>query len=366
MGASGLAARSLPAATLISLALCSLSSQVHAEGPPPRSPELLALFREADEAIAQLDVGGARAIWGRIHLLEPSNPALCQLGQLDRRLERWETAAGELSKCIERMPAPQDARERGLFEARHADFAAVRQHVGELELSPPPGAERVLVAGKDVDVRHKVYVAPGEHEITAMGPQRLFARARVKIEAGEALKLPLTYEVAPPAPAPEPAPAPKAPPAPGPHDAPAVKGPVLGKPPPAPGPPPPSARQAGANPWIVGTGAFVAASLVGTGIGLHVAAIDASQEATRPKQEIDTSGRDPSPPDRDPSSPDGADNTYEQAIGAYERANRLHTWGAAVLIAGAVVSGAALVYVVLPRNAEIRAHASGAEVRFVW
>ena len=98
----------------------------------------------------------------------------------------------------------------------------------------------------------------------------------------------------------------------------------------------------------------------------HVAAIDVSQEATRQKEEIDTSGRDPSPPDRDPSPPDGADNTYEQAIGAYERANRLHTWGAAVLIAGAVVSGATLMYVVLPRNAEIRAHAGGAEVRFVW
>ncbi|WP_441288453.1 hypothetical protein ACSRUE_41930 [Sorangium sp. KYC3313] len=357
MGASGLAARSLQAATLISLALCSFSSQVHAEGPPPRSPELLALFRAADEAMAQFDVGSARAIWGQIHLLEPSNPALCQLGQLDRRLERWVTAAGELSMCIERMPAPYDARERGLHEARHADFAAARQHVGELELSPPPGAERVLVAGKDVDAKHKVYVAPGEHEITAMGPQGVFARARVRIEAGETLKLPLTYEVAPRSL--EPAPAPKAPPAPGPHDAPAVKGPVLDKPRPAPRPPPPSAGQAGPTPWIVGTGALTAASLVGTGIGLHVAAIDASQDATRQKEDIDTSGRDPSPPA-------GADNTYERAFGAYERANRLHTWGAAVLIAGVVVSSATLVYVVLPRNTEIRAHAGGAEVRFVW
>ncbi|MGK3996421.1 hypothetical protein [Sorangium sp. So ce1024] len=362
MGASGLAARSLRAATLISLALCSLSSPLHAEGPPPRSPELLALFRAADEAMAQADVGGARALWGQIHVLEPSNAALCQLGQLDRRLERWVTAAGELSRCIERMPAPQDARERALHEGRHADFAAARQHVGELELRPPPGAERVLVAGKDVDVSHKVYVAPGEHEITAMGPKGLFARARVKIEAGETLKLPLTYEAAPPAPEPEPEPepepkpAPKAPPAPGPHDAPAVKGPVLDRPRPAPRPPPPSAGQAGPTSWIVRTGAVMAASLVGSGIGLHVAAIDVSQEATRQKEQISDSGPDPRPP---------AD-AYEQALGAYERANRLHTWGAGVLIAGAVVSGATLMYVVLPRNPEIRAHAGGAEVRFVW
>ncbi|WP_437298352.1 hypothetical protein [Sorangium sp. So ce426] len=360
MGASGLTARSLRAATLISLALCSLSSPVHAEGPPPRSPELLALFRAADEAMAQADVGSARAIWGQIHLLEPTNPALCQLGQLDRRLERWVTAAGELSKCTERMPAPQDARERGLHEARHADFAAVRQHVGELDLSPPPGAERVLVAGKDVDVRHKVYVPPGEHEITAMGPQGLFARARVRIEAGETLKLPLIYEVAPPAPepAPEPAPAPKAPPSPGPHDAPAVKGPVLDKPRHAPRPPPPSAGQAGPNPWIAGTGAFVAASLVGTGIGLHVAASDASQEATRLRGEIKDSEQD--------AIQTGLADAYEQAIDVHERANRLHTWSFDVLMAGAAVGAATVVYLSLPRNAEIRAHAGGASVRVVW
>ncbi|MGK3996429.1 hypothetical protein [Sorangium sp. So ce1024] len=354
MGASGLAARSPRAATLISLALCSLSSPVRAEGPPPRSPELLALFRAADEAMAQADVGSARAIWSQIHVLEPSNAAMCQLGQLDRRLERWVTAAGELSRCIERMPAPQDARERALHEGRHADFAAARQHVGELELSPPPGAERVLVAGKDVDVRHKVYVAPGEHEITAIGPQGLFARARVKIEAGETLKLPLTYEVAPPAPAP----VPKAPPAPAPHDATAVKGPVLDRPRPAPRPSPPSAGQAGPNPWIVGTGALMAASVVGTGIGLHVAAIATTQEAERLQGAIDNATGQPDRP--------MLTDAYEQVIGVHARANRLHTWGAAVLIAGTVVSGATLVYVVLPRNAEIRAHAGGAEVRFIW
>ncbi|WP_434046064.1 MULTISPECIES: hypothetical protein [Sorangium] len=358
MGASGLAARSLRAATLISLALCSLSSPVHAEGPPPRSPELLALFRAADEAMAQADVGSARALWGQIHVLEPSNAAVCQLGQLDRRLERWVTAAGELSRCIERMPAPQDARERGLHEGRHADFAAARQHVGELELSPPPGAERVLVAGKDVDVTHKVYVAPGEHEITAMGPQGLFARARVKIEAGETLKLPLTYEVAPPAPEPAPAPAPKAPPAAGPHDAPAVKGPVLDRPRHAPRPPPPSAGQAGPTSWIVGTGAVMAASLVGTGIGLHVAASATTQDAERLQGAIDNATGQPDRP--------MLTDAYEQVIGVHARANRLHTWGAAVLVAGAVVSGATLMYVVLPRNAEIRANAGGAEVRFIW
>ncbi|WP_437769757.1 hypothetical protein WME77_23265 [Sorangium sp. So ce764] len=358
MGASRRAARSRQAAGLISLALFSLSSQVHAEGPPPRSPELLALFRAADEAMAQFDVGGARAIWGQIHLLEPTNPALCQLGQLDRRLERWVTAAGELSKCIERMPAPQDARERGLHEARHADFAAARQHVGELELSPPPGAERVLIAGKDVDVRHKVYVPPGEHEITAMGPQGLFARARVKIESGETLRLPLTYEVAPPAPAPEPAPAPKAPPRPDratPQPSVALRS---AKPPPTPGPPPPRAGQAGPSPWIVGTGAFVAASLVGTGIGLHVAASDASQEATRLRGEIKDSEQD--------AIQTGLADAYEQAIDVHERANRLHTWSFNVLMAGAVVGAATVVYLSLPRNAEIRAHAGGASVRVVW
>jgi hypothetical protein len=332
MGAFVRAFRSRQAASLTSLVLSSLSPQVYAAGPPPRSPELLELFREADQAIARLDVGRTRELWGQVYSLEPSTAALCQLGQLDRRLERWETAAAELSRCVEQMPAPKDARERGLHETRHADYVAVRRHVGELEVSPPPGAMRVLVAGKEVDAGRKVYVAPGEHEVTATGPRGQVARAHVKIAAGEALKVPLAFEEKPPASA--------------------------AKAPHAPAPRPPSSERASPNRWILGTGVFMAASLLGTGIGLHMAASGADGDASRRKGEIDDAGLDP-------SGSEYAD-AYEQANGVHERADQLHTWGSTALLAGAALGAATLVYIVLPRGTEVRAHAGGVKVKLAW
>ncbi|AUX20864.1 hypothetical protein SOCEGT47_013400 [Sorangium cellulosum] len=160
--------------------------QAAAADPPPRSRKVQELIDEAEKAARRLDLDRARELWAQIYTLEPSTMALCQLGQFDRRLGRLEEAAEELSTCVEQMPAPANDVERRRYEVRHADLAAVRQRVAELHVSPPPGTARLLVDGKQVSTGGgRVFVAPGQHEVTAMGKQGQVAHALVKVAAGK-------------------------------------------------------------------------------------------------------------------------------------------------------------------------------------
>jgi hypothetical protein len=321
------------AAALLSLVL---ASQVHAADPPPRSPELQELFRQADAAMKRMDSAGAREKWAQINDLEPTTAALCQLGQLDLRIGRWDAAANELSLCVEQMPAPKNATERRFFEVRHADFAEARRHVGEIRVLPPPRSTRSLVDGKEVDAARSVYVLPGQHEITATGPQGEIARVLVKVAAGDSLSVPLTFDARPAA-AVSKAPA-----------VPARISPELGQ------------SSHGPKPWLVWTGASAAAAGLAAGIGFHVAAESADDEV----DSIEERALDGDPPRWDPVY----GSMYEDAKSAHERANTLHAIGTAAVIAGAALGAATIVYVALPHKAEIelRARGSYAEVRFVW
>ncbi|WP_437480592.1 hypothetical protein WME75_35895 [Sorangium sp. So ce1014] len=321
------------AAALLSLVL---ASQVHAADPPPRSPELRELFRQADEAVKRMDLVRAREIWARINYLEPTTAALCQLGQLDLRIGRWDAAANELSLCVEQMPAPKNATERRRFEVRHADFAAARRQAGEIRILPPPRSTRTLVDGKEVDATRSVYVAPGQHEITATGPQGEIARALVKVAAGDSLSVPLTFD--------------------------AGRTAAVSKPPAAPARIPPELRQSnhGPKPWIVWTGASAAVAGLAVGIGLHVSAESADDEAESIKRSAVDGRIDPADPRYRP--------IYEDAMSTHERANTLHAISAAAFVAGAALGAATIVYVALPHQAEIdiRTRGSYAEVRFAW
>ncbi|WP_437942938.1 hypothetical protein [Sorangium sp. So ce341] len=92
------------------------------------------------------------------------------------------------------MPAPTNDIERRRYEVRRADLAAVRQRVAELHVSAPPGTARLLVDGRAVSAGGPVFVAPGQHEVTATGKQGQLARALVKVTAGQSRRVALAFE----------------------------------------------------------------------------------------------------------------------------------------------------------------------------
>ncbi|WP_437283394.1 hypothetical protein WME90_23320 [Sorangium sp. So ce375] len=143
------------------------------------------LIDEAEQAAKRLDLARAREYWARVNVLEPSTMAVCQLGVFDLRLDRIEKAAEELTACVERMPEPTNDVERRRYEVRRADLAAVRQRVAELHVSAPPGTARILVDGREVSAGGRVFLAPGQHEVTATGKQGEVARELVKVAAGD-------------------------------------------------------------------------------------------------------------------------------------------------------------------------------------
>ncbi|AUX20877.1 hypothetical protein SOCEGT47_013530 [Sorangium cellulosum] len=306
--------------------------QAAAADPPPRSRKVQELIDEAEKAARRLDLDRARELWAQIYTLEPSTMALCQLGQFDRRLGRLEEAAEELSTCVEQMPAPANDVERRRYEVRHADLAAVRQRVAELHVSPPPGTARLLVDGKQVSTGGgRVFVAPGQHEVTAMGKQGQVAHALVKVAAGKSAHVSLAFEAPTPSAASAPVPAPVAPP------------PARFRP----------------NPWIIGTGAAASAALLGAGVVLHLAGDAAESEAAaKVARMTDGSMR--------PSSAQFR-RFHDDAHAADTRASLFRGFGSAALVAGAAVGAATVVYVVFTRGqAEIRPRAAGAEVKLVW
>lgn len=168
-----------PIAAVVMMATCS----ARAEAPPPLRPpptteedfkerprQVKELIKEADAAVARLDIARARELWFQIRELERSQVAICQLGQLSLRLGRWADAAAELSQCFREMRPPANARERMFYEQRRADLVAARRHVAAVTVQvSDPGAE-IFVDDRRVGVSPlelPVFVTAGQHRLAA-------------------------------------------------------------------------------------------------------------------------------------------------------------------------------------------------------
>ncbi|WP_437606826.1 hypothetical protein WMF20_38695 [Sorangium sp. So ce834] len=288
--------------------------------PPPRSPRVAALVREAEAALDRLDIARARDLWAQIYELERSTVAICQLGQLDRRLGRWVDAAGELTRCVQEMRPPATPMERRLHDTRHADLAAARRQVAELRVFAPAGAAPVLVDGRIVDESGRIYVEPGQHEVTAALPDGRKARSSVRVTAGESRAVLLSPEPASLRPA--------APPPARPAGAPAR----------------PAAPPA---PWLLYAGSAASGAFLVSGIVLHIMA---SLEDSALRTEMCKADWEET-------------EAARRAMLAIDVKQHIST---AALVAGSALGAATLAVALLPRGAQVRATAGGAEVRFSW
>ncbi|WP_437719417.1 hypothetical protein WMF45_25290 [Sorangium sp. So ce448] len=300
-------------------AVLASTFQAAAADPPPRAREVQELIDEAEKAAKRLELARARDLWARVNALEPSTMAVCQLGVFDLRLERIEKAAEELTACVEQMPEPTNDVERRRYEVRRADLAAVRQRVAELHVSAPRGTARILVDGRKVSEGRSVFVAPGQHEVTATGPQGQEARAAVKVAEGESQHVSLAFKTT------------KA----------AASAPAQAR-----------------NRWIIGSGAAASAALLGAGAGLHVAGDFAGRETVAKVARLNDGSMLHSSAEYR--------QIYDEADAADTRASLFRGLGSAALVAGAALGAATIVYVVWPRKAEIRPRGAGAEVTLVW
>ncbi|WP_434043546.1 MULTISPECIES: hypothetical protein [Sorangium] len=302
--------------------------------PAERSRRGEELIREADAAVARIEVARARELWAEVHEIDGSTVAICTMGQLDARMGRWEDAAEELSQCIDRMPAPQTELQRRRYEGRRADLAAARRRVGEVRILPPPGVVGMLVNGRGVKDGSRVYVAPGQHEVTAVGPEGQVARASVMVDAGESKAVPLAFEKVAPVPkgrAPEPT-----------HAPPAAE--------------PQGRTGRGPDLRIVVTGAMVSLGFLVTGPVCLQSAYGYKQEA---RDAWNRAGLL-----QGPSATRQPD--YEEMIDAAASAKFMESLGAGALVAGAAAGVATLVYVWWPYDTQIKVSAHGAEVRVRW
>lgn len=288
--------------------------------PPPRSPRVTALIKEAEAALERLDVARARDLWAQIYDIERSTVGICQLGQLDRRLGRWVDAVVELTRCVQEMRPPATPRERRLHDTRHVDLAAARLEVAQLHVFAPVGAAAVLVDGRLVDESGQIYVAPGQHEVTAMLADGRKIRSLVHVTARESRVVLLSAE-----PASVRAVAP-------------LKATVAGLSAPPANPP---------APWLLYTGSAASGALLVSGIVLHiVASIDDS--ALREEMCKPLSAENPK---------------LVEDLHAIEAKQHIST---AALVAGTALGAATVAIAVLPSGAQIRARAAGAEVQFSW
>ncbi|WP_437929795.1 hypothetical protein WMF37_11255 [Sorangium sp. So ce291] len=298
-----------------------------AEQPPRRPPHIQKLVREAEAAFDRLDIALARQLWAQIHELEHTNVAMCQLGQLDRRLARWVDAVDELERCVARMEPPKTPQEQRLYETRHEDLAVARQQVAEVAVLAPPGVTAVLVGGRRVDKTGRIYVAPGQHEVSAALPDGQVVSTTVSAPAGESR----TALLAPPAATP-----------------PTAAPPVPAAAPPPPRAPEPPAGQGDAARWIVPAGAAASVALLATGIALHIAAAGERAEVGTEVYALDQS-------------------TWQwrtrENVASVAMMDQIST---ATLVAGTTLAGATLIYAVLRDGTQIPARVTGAEVMFVW
>ncbi|WP_437598871.1 hypothetical protein WMF28_39415 [Sorangium sp. So ce590] len=294
--------------------------------------------------MARLDIARARELWAEVYEIERSNVAMCTLGQLDARMGRWADATVELSQCVDQMPAPRTKQQRSLYEQRHADLARARRRVGEVVLVPPPGVVGMLVNGRGVKDGRRVYVAPGQHEVTAVGEDGQVARASVKVDAGESKPVPLTFDK--PAPAPEDrAQAPKG-----------ASGPRAPGPAAPPKGPPQGAARPGPDLRMVVTGTMASAGLMVTGAVCLQSAQGYKQEAMAAWDRADSGQTE--------------DTTfrpeYNEVIDKAATGKLMSVLGTSALVAGAMAGVATVVYVWLPNDTQIRAGTHGAAVRIRW
>jgi hypothetical protein len=323
------------------------TAYTHAAGPPERSRPVKELIREAEAAVARLDIARARALWAVVYEIERSNVAMCTMGELDARMGRWAEAVVELSQCVDQMPAPGTEEERNLYERRHADLARAQARVGEVVLVPAPGVVGMLVNGRGVKhAGSPVHEPPGRHEVTAVGEDGQVARAIVKVGAGESKPVPLKFdEPVKPAPASEDrakalkgAPGPRAP------------GPA------APKGPPQGVARPGPDLGIIATGALSSA-------GLLVASAVCMRSAQRVEQEAKAaevhegkpriSGATP-PPDSGAIIDDPAS------------AKLMRVLGTGAMLVGATTGVGTLLYVWLPNDTQFGAGTQGVGVRVRW
>ncbi|WP_437295618.1 tetratricopeptide repeat protein [Sorangium sp. So ce426] len=326
------------------------TAPARAEAPPKRSEAVKELIREARAALDRSDLAQARELWGVAYDIERSNVAMCNLGQLDVRMGRWEEAVGELSQCVQHMPAPSTEEERRLVEYRHADLARARRRVGEVVLMPPPGIVGMFVNGRGVKDGNRVYVRPGQHEVMAVGQEGQVARAGVRVEAGESKAVPLTFDK--PAQAPEDRAQPPKDRAQPPKGAsgPGAPGPA------APKGPPQGAGRPGPDFRIVTTGAVASIGFLVAGTVSLQSARGYGQEATAARYHaLVMSKLDPA------FQPD-----YNGMVDTAASGKLMRLLGTSALIAGAAAGAATLVYVWLPNDTQIRVAAHGAEVRVRW
>ncbi|XXT18490.1 hypothetical protein WME94_50500 [Sorangium sp. So ce429] len=321
------------------------TAYAHAAEPPERSRPVKELIREAEAALARLDVARARELWAEVYEIERSNVAMCTMGQLDARMGRWAEAMVELSRCIDQMPAPRTKVERSLYERRHADLAAARRRVGEVHVLPPPGTVGMFVNGRGVKDGSRVYVVAGQHEVTAVGQEGQVARASVNVEAGESKPVPLTFDKLAPVPearakAPEPAPGPRAP------GLAAPKKPPQGE----------GAARPGADLRIVVTGAMASAGLLVTGAVFLQSAQGYEQEATDAWDRAYNGWTEGTA-----FRPD-----YNEFVDPAANGKLMRVLGTSALVVGASAGVATLVYVWLPTDTQIRVATQGAEVWFRW
>ncbi|WP_438016232.1 hypothetical protein WMF18_36115 [Sorangium sp. So ce315] len=306
----------------------------HAEEPAERSRRVEDLIREADAAVARLEVAQARELWEEVYRTDGSTMAICTMGQLDARMARWEDAAEELSQCIDRMPAPRTELQRRRYEGRRADLATARRRVGEVRILPPPGVVGMLVNGRGIKDRSRVYVAPGQHEVTAVGPDGQVARASVKVDAGESKEVPLAFEKLAPV-ARSRAEKPKSPPA-------------SATPSPAGG--------SGPSLRLVATGAMVSVGFMITGAVCLHSAQRHDDDAKAARRHADLMWK------LDPTfRPD-----YDTWVDAAADGKLMRFLGTGSMVLGATAGVAALVYVWLPNDVQLRVATQGAEVRVRW
>jgi hypothetical protein len=288
--------------------------------PPPRSPRVTALIKEAEAALERLDIARARDLWAQIYDIERSTVGICQLGQLDRRLGRWVDAVVELTRCVQEMRPPATSGERRLHDTRHADLAAARMEVAQLHVFAPAGAAAVLVDGRLMDESGQIYVAPGQHEVTAMLADGRKIRSVVHVAARESRVVLLSAE---PASVRSVAP---------------LKATLAGAPTRTGGP---------AAPWLLYSGSAASGVFLVSGIVLHIVAStqDSALRAEMCKPEWEENGE------------------ARRAMHAIDVKQHIST---AALVAGSALGAATLVIAALPSSPQVRASAGGAEVRFSW